>query len=43
MLSDQKIRAEKFVSLGYPIERFPDILEFKMKRLDLMKGQVLFD
>jgi len=43
MLSDKKIRTDKLVSLRYPIERFPELLELKMTRLDLMKVQIQFD
>ena len=43
MLFDKKIKTDKLVSLRYPIERFPELLTLKMKRLDLMKVQVRFD
>ncbi len=43
MLSAKKIRTDRLVSLRYPIERFPELLELKMTRLDLMKVQVQFD
>jgi 2-desacetyl-2-hydroxyethyl bacteriochlorophyllide A dehydrogenase len=43
MLSDKKIKTDKLVSLRYPIEKFAELLDLKMKRLDLMKVQVQFD
>ncbi len=43
MLSSKKIKTDKLVSLRYPIERFPELLDLKMKRLDLMKVQVQFE
>ena len=42
MLSGKKIQTDKLVSLRYPIERFPELLELKMTRLDLMKVQIQF-
>ena len=43
MLFDNKIKTDKLVSLRYPIERFPELLALKRKRLDVMKAQVQFD
>ncbi len=43
MLSSRKIKIDKLVSLRYPIERFPELLDLKMQRLDLMKVQIQFD
>lgn len=43
MLSSRKIKTQKLLSLRYPLERFPELLSLKMKRLDLMKVQIKFD
>lgn len=43
MLSSEKIKIDVLVSLRYPIERFPELLELKMNNLDLLKVQVQFD
>jgi len=43
MLSSGKIKTEKLVSLRFPIEKFPELLSLKMRRLDLMKVQIHFD
>jgi len=43
LLSSGKIKTEKLVSLRFPIEKFPELLSLKMRRLDLMKVQIHFD